>query len=319
VGKPEAKPRRTRKKKPAEPTGLLPAETAAKPPKAVEEICEGIEADGGKCLAPYREPLGGHWVLFAALPIDQVEPTSYQRGLSESHVKRLTDVIRKTDRYLDPVIAFRVGEKRYVTPNGNHRLHALKTIGARCITALVVTEQEVARLILALNCEKAHNLREKCLEVIKLAQDLQSLPGMKETDFSLEFEDPAFLTLGLCYLDRPRFAGSAYHPLLKRADVFIEKPLSKSLVERTEHKQTLLEIDDRVSDAVAALKAKGFESPYLKSFVVARCNPLRFLKGDAPSLEESLRRMLDAARKFDAGKIKVTDVARSGGAPVDEG
>ena len=105
----------------------------------------------------------------------------------------------------------------------------MKNLGARSITALVVTEPEIGRLMLALNVEKAHNLREKSLEVIRLARHLQELPGLREKDLELEFEEPAFLTLGLCYEGRGRFAGGAYHPLLKKVDVFLSKLLANAL------------------------------------------------------------------------------------------
>ena len=312
MAKATGKPR-TRRKKAPEPTGLLPGETRTKPPPNVEALAREIEEDGGAALAPYREPLGGHWVILAALDLSQLEPTPYQRGLSEPHVKRLAGVISKAKRYLDPVIAVRVGPRRYQTPNGHHRASALKLLGARSITALVVTEPEVARMILALNVEKAHNLREKCLEAIRLARDLAPIEDLKESELSLEFEEPAHLTLGLCYEERGRFAGGAYHPLLRRVDAFLEKPLSKALDERARRSKKLLEIDDRVTELVGALKEQGLQSPYLRNFVVARLNPIRFQKGATMSLDQAIEKMESAAGRFDPSRIKVSDVARSGG------
>lgn len=309
---------RGRRKKVAEPTGLAPAETIAKPPRAVEDLCQEIKTDGGQVLAPYREPLGGRWLILAVLPLDQVEPTPYQRGLSEAHSRRLTDVIARTGRYLDPVIAFRAGDRKYQTPNGHHRASALKALGARSITALVVTEPEVARLILALNVEKAHNLRERASEAIRLARDLVETAGGKEKDYALEFEEPALLTLGIAYEERPRIAGGAYHPLLRRTDEFLDRPLGKALEVRSERVKTLLEIDELVGGIVAGLKERGFESPYLRSFVVARLNPLRFRKGAPLPLEETLARMLEAARKFSPQKVTLADLARSGGVAEGE-
>ena len=67
--------------------------------------------------------------------------------------------------------------------------------------------------------------------------------------------------------------------------------------------------------AIAALKARGFNSPYLRNFVVARTNPLRFIKGEPPPLDELLPSMTKRARGMDVGKIKNEDVARTGGAP----
>jgi len=313
---------RKRKTEPAEPVGLKPRQTQATPPAEVSGLCKDIESDGGAVLSAYREPLGGHWVVMAALPLDQVEPTPYQRGLSEPHVKRLTEVMSKTGLYLDPVIATRVDTKRYQTPHGYHRSMALKKQGGQAITALVVTEPQVARLILALNVEKAHTLREKCSEVIRLARHLAELPPAPEERYALEFEEAAFLTLGICYERNGRFAGGAYHPLLKRVDRFLTDPLPKALVAREDHAAQLLEIEAHVAQAVADLKAKGLESPYLRNFVVARINPVRFQRGQSGmSLEEALARMLRAASRFNTDKITVRDLARSGGSaagPADE-
>jgi len=70
---------------------------------------------------------------------------------------------------------------------------------------------------------------------------------------------------------------------------------------------------------VAKLKERGFESPYLKAFVVARVNPLRFMKGAAPGFDEVFAQMTKRARGLDPAKIRSEDVARSGGAPEAEG
>jgi ParB family chromosome partitioning protein len=313
------KPRRRKKAEPAGPIGLTPAQTLAKPPEPVESLCKDIQGDGGAVLSAYREPLGGRWVIMAALPLEQVEPTPYQRGLSDTHVKRLVDVISRSGLYLDPVIAVRVGPKQYQTPNGHHRATAMKQQGARAITALVVTEPQVARLILALNVEKAHNLREKSSEVIRLARHLAELPEGREQDYALEFEEAAFLTLGLCYEQNGRFAGGAYHPILKRVDEFLDMPLPKSVARRGEYAEQLLKIDARVSEIVAKLKAKGLESPYLRNFVVARINPIRFLKGKTMPIEDTLDKMAAAAAKFNTDKINVSDLARSGAAAAGSG
>jgi catechol 2,3-dioxygenase-like lactoylglutathione lyase family enzyme len=53
-------------------------------------------------LAVYREPVGKHWHLFALLPSDKVEPTPYQRDLSPTHAKRLQEVVKRIDRFVDP-------------------------------------------------------------------------------------------------------------------------------------------------------------------------------------------------------------------------
>jgi len=292
-------------------------------PGNVGELQEAIEKDGGKVLASYREPFGGHWLIMAALPIEKVEPTPYQRNLSDSHARKLESVIAKLGRFLDPVIVVRKehrdSETRYWTPNGNHRLSAMRTLGAKSIVGIVVPEAAVAYQILALNTEKAHNLRERALEVIKMYQELATLDDATEETYALEFEEAALITLGLCYLERPRFSGGAYHPILRRADEFLKKPLQAALGIRQERAKTVMELDDLVVEKVEALKAKGLTSPYLKSFVVARINPIRFRPKDAAplSFDDVLDRMTKAAAKVNVDKVRMEDLARSGGAPED--
>ena len=292
---------------------------AAAPPSDVAELHRTIEGDGGKVLSIYREPYGGRWVALAALPIVLVEPTPFQRNLSDTHVRKLELVIGKIGRFLDPIIAVRAPTNeqvaKYWTPNGNHRLSAMKTLGAKSIVAIMVPEPAAAYQILAMNTEKAHNLREKSLEVIRMYRELVRLDDATEETYALEFEEPAFITLGLCYEERPRFSGRAYNPVLKRVDAFLKNPLHAAIDIRRERAKTLLALDDRIVEQVEALKAKGLTSPYLKSFVVARVNPIRFRPKDAAplSFDEALDRMTTATAKFNPEKIKMDDLARSGG------
>jgi len=313
-------PARKRKSKAApEPRGLEARRVAAaQSPAAVEALARQVTDDGGTVLATFRDPLGGHWQLLAALPLDLVEPTPYQRDLSPTHVARLADAIDRLGRFLDPVTAVRTEGGKYWTPNGHHRLGALKSLGARSITALIVPELEVARRILLLNTEKAHNLRERALEVIRLAEGLAPLDDRPEREFEAEFEEAALLTLGVCYEQNGRFSGGAYHPVLKRVDKFLAAKLPKALDTRRERGAKLLQLDEAVNQAVSALKAKGFESPYLKAFVVARINPIRFQRGAKAEFDETIDKMLAAAKRFDAAKIKLDQLARTGGAPAEE-
>lgn len=312
-----------RRRKPAgQSTGLAAADLqAAAPPGEAAELHRAIEQDGGKVLSVYREPYGGHWLVLAALPIELVEPTPYQRNLSDTHVRKLEGVIGKIGRFLDPIIAVRMlrpdHAAKYWTPNGNHRLSAMRTLGAKSIVAIVVPQATAAYQILALNTEKAHNLREKALEVIRMYRELAQLEETGEETYALEFEEPALITLGLCYEERPRFSGGAYHPVLKRVEEFLKKPLRTAIESRHDRARKVLALDDAIVKQVEGLKAKGLTSPYLKSFVVARVNPLRFRPKDAPvlSFDDALERMMQAASKFNPDKIKIDDLAKSGGAP----
>ena len=313
-------PRAKRKKAdaPAASRGLDAWRLAsAAAPTSVEALGRTIEDDGGAVLGTYRDPLGSHWQILAALPLDKVEPTPFQRDLSEAHVERLANAIDKLGRFLDPVIAVPAGGGRYWSPNGYHRLGAMKQLGAKSIVALVIPEPEVAHRILLLNTEKAHNLRERALEVARLAEAISVLDDRPEREFAIEFEEAALVTLGLCYQLNGRFSGGAYHPVLKRCDRFLGSKLPKALEVRRERAAKLLELNEAVNTAVATLKERGFESPYLKAFVVARINPLRFQRKPTADFDETIDKMLGSASRFDAGKIKADQVARAGGPPEE--
>jgi ParB family transcriptional regulator, chromosome partitioning protein len=307
---------RRRTKAAAESRGLTAPQLLATAPPALQRLQETIVADGGAVIGTYRDPLGGNWQVVAALPLAKVEPTPYQRDLSETHVAKLAKAIDKLDRFLDPVIAVRSEDGTYWTPNGYHRLGALRQLGAKSIVAIVVPDQAVAHRILVLNTEKAHNVRERSLEVTRLEHGLAELDDRPEREFETEFEEPSLLTLGLCYQQNGRFSGGVYQPILKRIDEFLAEKLSTALEIRRARADRLLELDDAVSAAVAALKARGFQSPYLKAFVVARINYLRFKKGKA-EFDETMDKLLAAAKKFDVGKVKPDQVTAAGG-PADE-
>ena len=309
---------RRRKRVGAKSVGLTPREIADIKDPAARTLASHIEEDGGAVLASYRDPFGGTSAVLAALPVDRVEPTPYQRDPSQPHVKRLMTVIETLGRFLDPIIAVRRDEV-YWTPNGNHRLQAMRKLGARAIVALVVTDPDVAFKILALNTEKAHNLKEKSLETIRMLRALADERGAQtEREFAFEFDQPALLTLGAAYEERPRLSGGAYQPVLRRVDDFLDDRLPRALAERRRRARLVLEVDDAVGGIVAKLKKRGFTSPYLRPFVIARVNPIRFSTSTEFDFDDVLGRMLKAAAKFNVDRVRQEDVVRTGGGPVDD-
>jgi len=167
------------------------------------------------------------------------------------------------------------------------------------------------------NTEKAHNLREKSLETIRMARALTKT-GKHETEYAFEFEQPAFLTLGVCYEERPRLSGGAYQSILRRVDEFLDEPIARAVKERDRRGRKILKLDDAVSAAVEKLKARGLTSPYLKPFVVSRVNYTRFSKATSFDFDEALDRIIASAQKFNVDRIKQEDVAKSGGGAPEE-
>ena len=138
------------------------------PVRAVTALAEQVERDGGRALAVYRDPVGEHWQIFCLLPRPKVEASPYQRDVSPTHVKRLTEAVRRLDRFVDPIVVISPRPGVYWTPNGNHRRTALDKLKADYVPVILVAEPEVAFQVLPLNTEKPHNLKEKSLEVVRM-------------------------------------------------------------------------------------------------------------------------------------------------------
>lgn len=290
------------------------------------QLANEIKAVGGAPIGAYRDPLNGQRLLLASLPLNAVEPTPFQRDLSPTHAKKLAERIDETGIFLDPLVVVRGTEGTFFTPNGRHRLAAARMLGMQQIVGLVSEDDALAYRILALNTEKAHNLKDKSLEVVRMARTLATLyPRRKESECRAEFEAPELLTLGLVYEKNARFGGGAYSPFLKKVDRFSERTLPASLRERTDHAARLEEIEARVKRIVSTLQSRGLKSPYLRNYVVARINPVRFMKvkkgATTPIMQmnAALTRMAAAAAKFDVGSVSTSDLGwMAAGAEAEE-
>ena len=284
---------------------------------AIAGVTAKIRAAGGSVSGAYRDPLSGKPLVLASLPLASVEPTPFQRELSPTHTKRLALKIEESGSFLDPIIAVPSPADGFWTPNGRHRLAAARSLGLRAITALVSPDDTLAFKILALNTEKAHNLRDRSLEVIRMAREIASRDSKaRESDYAAEFESPALVTLGILYEEEKRFSGGAYHPMLRKVERFDPaRTLRASLRQREGWASRLKQIDERVAEIVKALQARGFKSPYLKAFAVARINPVRWIrlkKGDtspAMPIGEALTRMARSAKEFNVDSVKQADLA----------
>jgi len=187
--------------------------------------------------------------------------------------------IDETAAFLDPLIAGARRGRAAVDTQRPPSPGRGKVLGLKQITALISPDESLAYRILALNTEKAHNLKDRSLEVIRMARNLAKRRGREREDaFAAEFEAAELLTLGIVYEKSPRFAGGAYSAFLKKVDRFSERTLAVSLRQREDHAARLAEIDARVKGIIATLQAPRLKSPYLRNYVVARINPVRFHK-----------------------------------------
>jgi ParB family transcriptional regulator, chromosome partitioning protein len=280
--------------------------------KTTRALAEQIERDGGHVLTVYQEPVGEHWQIFCLLPRTKVEASPYQRDVSPTHVKRLTEAVRRVDRFVDPIIVVSPSPGVYWTPNGNHRRVALDKLKADVVPAIVVAEPNVAFQVLALNTEKAHNLKEKSLEVIRMYRGAEAeQPSSTEEDWAFQFESAHLITLGLLYEQNKRFAGGAFAPILRRVDKFLKTSLRKGLEEREERAGLVRSADEALAAVVAKIKKRGINHPYVKNYVLARTTPLTRARKTLPSFEQTFKKLKDNLAEFDVAKVRYDEIQRS--------
>src|SRR2546427_10255128 len=71
----------------------------------LREVVTRVQKQGGAIVGSCRDPLGGSPLAITVLPVDSIEPSPFQRDLSEVHHKKRAGVIYKTETYLNPVIS----------------------------------------------------------------------------------------------------------------------------------------------------------------------------------------------------------------------
>lgn len=282
------------------------------PPREAQALEAQVERDGGRVLAVYQEPVGGHWQIFCLLPRERCEASPYQRDLSPAHVKRLTEAVKRLDRFVDPIVAISPRPGVYWTPNGNHRRAVLDKLKADAVPAILVVEKEVVFEVLPLNVEKAHNLKEKSLEVIRMYHALaKDEPGTTEEAWAFQFESAHFITLGLLYEQNRRFAGGAFAPILRRVDKFLKLTLPKGLEERTERADLVREADAALGEVVQKIKKRGINHPYVKNYVLARTTPLTRARKTLPPFDQTFKKLRENLKAFDVSKVRYDEIQRS--------
>ena len=282
------------------------------PSRAARALAEQVERDGGRVLAVYQEPVGDHWQVFCLLPRGKVEASPYQRDVSPTHVKRLQEAVKRIDRFVDPILVVSPRPGVYWTPNGNHRRTVLDKLKAEMVPAILVAEPEVAFQVLPLNTEKAHNLKEKSLEVVRMYRGaLEQQPTSSEEDWAFQFESAHLITLGLLYEQNKRFAGGAFAPILRRVDKFLKIGLRKGLEEREERAALVRAADETLASVVAKVKKRGINHPYVKNYLLARTTTLTKARKTLPSFETTFKKLRDNLEEFDVSKVRYDEIQRS--------
>ncbi len=273
--------------------------------KKIEEFKKVVEADGVEILCVYEEPYSGKLQLFCNFPIEMVKPAPFQREISTTHMQRIAEVISKIERYIDPIVVIRTDEGEYWTPNGTHRLEAMKFLGKQKITGVLIPEKEVANFILALNTEKAPNLKEKSLEVIKLYKQIMGkMPQTYESEFSFQFEEACFITFGLLYEENPRFSGSSFHSFVTKIDEFLEMPFIEAIEERKNRKEKVKELFETIVEKEKELQERGINIPFVRQYIVSKANPYKRLRKIPDEFYTAMNKMIESVKRLSAEELK---------------
>ena len=147
----------------------------------------------------------------------RVAPTPYQRDLSDAHVKRLTTVIEKLDRFLDPLVAF--AARRAATGRRTATTAAaLKRLGAKASPRWSCPSRPRLPDPRPQHREGPQPAREVARGGPHGARARRRGPAPRPS--TPQFEEPALVTLGLCYEQRPlpggRTPGAAAHRRVPR-------------------------------------------------------------------------------------------------------
>ncbi len=282
--------------------------------KNTEKLKELIEADGGKVLVIYKEPFGNKKQVFAFLPIEKVKPAPFQREISTFHLRRLAQVIDKVGRYIDPIVVIRGEEGIYYTPNGTHRLEAMRSLGKDKITAIVIPEAEIVSYILALNTEKSPNIKEKCLEVIKLYKELIEIdPNIREIDYAFQFEEASYLTLGVIYLEEEKFSGATYNNFLKKVDNFLDESLELAYQERKKRAEKVKELHRITLKKEEEFKANNKNFPFLRQYILSKANPYKRLRKINENFYTAVEKLMENVKSLSPERISTEEFLNTGG------
>jgi ParB family transcriptional regulator, chromosome partitioning protein len=132
----------------------------------------------------------------------------------------------------------------------------MRRLGAKSITALFIPEREVARQILALNTEKAHNLKERSLEVIRIYRGLVDEDGSRpESGFAFYLDEASLVTLGVATNESPASVVALTILCFAALRTFSDESVRSALKQHEKRATIVLELEERVAAVVKKLKS----------------------------------------------------------------
>lgn len=228
----------------------------------------------------FEEPHTGRTVTLRTVPVHRLTVVGHQRKARPAHVQHLVTSIERIG-FIVPVVAVEADDEGYVVIDGQHRLAAAKEVGLTELPVLVVPA-ELAPRMMNLNVEKDLNIREKSTVALGIYRSfVQDAPDLAEdAPEMVDALDAAhYVTLGLAYERPGRLAGSAFEPLLKKCDVFLDRPVSACVEIREGRADRVVEASEALRAVIDKAKEIGAYHQYLQNQVLASADPYKRKRG----------------------------------------
>ncbi len=219
-----------------------------------------------KELASFEDPVKKQPLKLVMFNLEEVKRPPFQRDISESLKKHLEMAIEKLG-FLTPIVVVEKDGNYYVV-DGQHRLEAMKELGAREILA-ILADESLYHHILEFNTEKPPNVKEKSKQAYRLYNELYNQdPELIESELFTYFKDPVYITFGFVLEEiEARFPASFYESFVSKIDEFLDAPLKDAIEERRKRAQALYELNQVVNEKFAEL---GFENALQKGEIVRK-------------------------------------------------
>jgi len=204
-----------------------------------------------------------------------LEVIGHQRKPRPAHLKALTTSIERLG-FLTVLVAVE-RDGKYVIIDGQHRFQAGVELGMKEFPVVVVPEK-VARRMMSLNVEQSLNIRERSTIALAIYREmLDETPRRAEDhgEVTDTIETPHLLTLGLSYERNGRLAGSAFEPILKKCDGFLDQPLEGAYAARQGRAEKVLAAAKAVKAVEDALKASGAWHSMARYQIISYANPTK--------------------------------------------
>jgi len=232
---------------------------------------------GSDASLDFKDPSNRTNLTFAVVPLTSLEVISHQRKPSDTHVKRVVESVERIGFPVPLVVVARDDARGYLVIDGQHRLLAARELGLKRVP-VVIAPPRAARRMLTLNVEKEPNIRERSAVALSIYRELvERQTAMREDDAEVAdaTQHAHYVTLGLAYAQFGRLAGSAYEPILRRCDGYLDRPLVDCLPIREGRADKIVEAHRLVRAVTDQLKELGAWHEFVGAQIISYANPLR--------------------------------------------